>query len=103
MKYKVVFMDLAETDYNEIHEYLSQFQESALAGFIDELEKRTLALEDMPNMFAVYEPMPEYRRIVVREYLAFYKVFEESRRVEIHRILHGARDIIKVLKKGKTP
>ncbi|MDR0219972.1 MAG: type II toxin-antitoxin system RelE/ParE family toxin [Lachnospiraceae bacterium] len=91
-------MDLAESDYNEIHEYLAQFQESALAGFIDELEKRTAALEDMPYMFAVYEPLPKYRRIVVREYLVFYKVIEEFRRVEIHRILHGARNIVKVLK-----
>jgi len=95
--YDVVFMDLAYEDYDGISEYLSQFYPLTPERFLTELEKCTAVLQNTPHAFEVYEPCPQYRKMVVREYLVFYKVFDENRRVEIHRILHGARNIREVI------
>ena len=96
--YDVKFMDLAYEDYDEISEYLLRFYPSTPAKFLAELEKSTAVLESTPYAFEVYEPIPQYRRMVVLGYIVFYKVLEENRKVEIHRILHGARNIINILK-----
>ena len=96
--YDVQFMDMAYEDYDAIYEYLSQFYPSTPEKFLAELEKSTATLEHSPYAFEVYAPVPQYRRMVVQNYLVFYKVFEESRKVEIHRILHGARNIQSILR-----
>jgi len=96
--YDVQFMDMAYEDYNAIYEYLSQFYPGTPGKFLAELEKCTATLEHSPFAFEVYEPVPQYRRIVVQSYLVFYKVIDESRKVEIHRILHGARNIKNILR-----
>jgi plasmid stabilization system protein ParE len=97
MKYTVRFMDLARQDYDDISEYLSGFYPGTPAKFLDELEKGTATLEDNPRAFEVYEHNPAYRRMVVMNYLVFYKIKEERKTVEVHRILHGARDIKRFL------
>ncbi|MCL1821000.1 MAG: type II toxin-antitoxin system RelE/ParE family toxin [Oscillospiraceae bacterium] len=96
--YNVIFMDLAYEDYNEISEYLSQFYPSTAEKFLNELEKYVSMLKRTPHAFEVYQPCPKYRRVVVRDYLVFYKVFDEVNRVEIHRILHGTRNVRNILK-----
>ena len=40
-----------------------------------------------------YEHDTDYRRMVVGDYLVFYMVKEESKTVEIHRILHETQNI----------
>ena len=97
MKYTVLFMDLAEQDYYAISEYLANFYPSTIEKFLDELEKYTATLEDNPRAFEVYEHVPSYRRMVVMDFLVFYKIKEDDKSVEIHRILHGSRDIKRFL------
>ncbi|MCL2634816.1 MAG: type II toxin-antitoxin system RelE/ParE family toxin [Oscillospiraceae bacterium] len=92
--YKLEIMKAAQYDYKDILEYLSQFYESTPKKFTEELNKFYDILEESPYAFMVYEPNTQYRRMVVADYLVFYKVFEETKRVEIHRILHGARNIV---------
>jgi len=98
MMYDVKFMDLAYEDYDAISEYLTKFYPSTLDKFLAELEEHTTTLHSTPYAFEVYWPNPKYRRMVVQGYLAFYKVFDENHKVEIHRILHGARNIKNMLK-----
>jgi plasmid stabilization system protein ParE len=86
-------MDLARQDYSEITEYLSSFYPSTPVHFLDALEKSITVLEEHPYAYEKYEHNDSYRRIVVMEYLVFYKVKDESNTVEIHRILHGSRNI----------
>ncbi|MDL2293946.1 type II toxin-antitoxin system RelE/ParE family toxin [Ruminococcaceae bacterium OttesenSCG-928-D13] len=86
-------MELAVQDYDDISDYLSGFYPGTRQKFLDELEKYTATLEDNPCAFEQYELNPAYRRMVVMDYLVFYKVKREKKTVEIHRILHGARNI----------
>lgn len=41
-------------------------------------------------MCEVYRLDPAYRRMVVDQYLVFYRVNDENKIVEIHRVLRGA-------------
>ncbi len=107
MKYTVRFMALAAQDYDDISDYLSGFYPGTAGKFLDALEKGTATLEDSPRAFEVYEHNPAYRRMVVMDYLVFYKIKEKSKTVEVHRILHGARNIRQFLdrttRKRATP
>jgi plasmid stabilization system protein ParE len=47
----------------------------------------------MPYMYPAYEYFPDYRKIVIGNYLAFYTVNEEDKTIEIHRILPGIWDL----------
>jgi plasmid stabilization system protein ParE len=48
-------------------------------------------------MYPVYEDVPLYRKMVVLDYLVFYIVNEQKRRVDIHRIISGRMDVSKQL------
>lgn len=91
-------MDLAFEDYTRITEYLSQFYPSTSQNFLTALEKQTTLLQETSDAFGRYQPKPQYRSMVVSDYLVFYKVIEGTQTVEIHRILHGARNIKRFLK-----
>ena len=47
-------------------------------------------LGDTPKMCEVYRLDPAYRRLVVDQHLVFYRVNDENKIVEIHRVLRGA-------------
>jgi plasmid stabilization system protein ParE len=57
------------------------------------LKKKTNRLKTHPYSCPVYEDVPDYRKLVVGDYLVFYIVNEDAKIVEIHRIFHGSRDI----------
>lgn len=45
---------------------------------------------DTPKMCEIYRLDPAYRRMVVDQYLVFYRVNDEIKTVEVHRVLRGA-------------
>jgi len=51
MSFRVVFLKEAETDLDEIEEYLSQFYESTVRNFFSALKESLAVLEDMPNIY----------------------------------------------------
>ena len=93
-KHKIIYLDSAFFDLAEIRTYLDEYSLTAWSKLIDKLEKQTKGLEDFPFSGVKYRT---YRRLVCDDYLVFYKVNEDSRTVEIHRILHGSRDIARHL------
>lgn len=99
MKYKVVLLKGARENLREIRTYLSQYYPSTPKKFRTEFEKQVAALQDHPYMFEEYAENPKYRKMVVMNYLAFYKVDEENHLVQIYRVLHGARDIKQFLER----
>ena len=93
MKYKIVFLPEAKSDVKEIREYLSQYYESTVKNFFALLKKRTKNLKLNPYICQPYEERPSYRRLVIGDYLVFYKVDDEKKLIQIHRISHCRRDI----------
>ncbi|MCL2634589.1 MAG: type II toxin-antitoxin system RelE/ParE family toxin [Oscillospiraceae bacterium] len=93
MGYDVKFLPGADRDLIEIDDYLSQFYPSTAAIFFEKLDKKLLLLKEQPYIGAKYIPNPEYRKLNVGDYLTFYTVDEENRKIEIYRILHGSRDM----------
>jgi len=93
MKYLLKYLDDTIADRTLIQSYLSQFYPNTAKRFFDLLKKKTARLKQFPYSCPKYDDDPDYRMLVVGEYLVFFVINEDMKTVEIHRILHGSRDI----------
>jgi len=93
MSYRLRYLEDTVKDRAHIKEYLSQFYPDSAKKFFALLKKKTHRLNKFPYSCPIYEDDPDYRVLVVDDYLIFYMVNEDIKIVEIHRILHGSRDI----------
>jgi len=100
MKYRARYSKQALQDKKHIKSYLSQYYESTVKSFFDLLKKRIERIKKYPFSCPSYEDDPDYRRLVVGEYLLFYMVNNEEKSVDIIRIFHSSRDISRQLNKG---
>ena len=90
MTYKIKYLPLAVQDLNDIARYLSGFYPKTASSVLKELREKITKLGDTPKMCEVYHLDPAYRRMVVDQYLVFYRVNDEIKTVEVHRVLRGA-------------
>ena len=81
---------MAVQDIDEISAYLSQFYASTFKKFLVMLENHISHLQTNPYIGTVYK---EYRKLVVSDYLIFYKVDDKEQAVKIYRVLHSAQDL----------
>ena len=98
MTYKIKYLPLAVQDLNDIARYLSGFYQKTASRVLKELREKMTNLGDTPIMCDVYRVDPAYGRMVVDQYLAFYRVNDETRVVEIHRVLRGSWNLPQYLK-----
>ena len=77
MTYKIKYLPLAVQDLNDIARYLSVFYPKTASRVLKELREKITKLGDTPKM-------------VVDQYLVFYRVNDGNKIVEIHRVLRGA-------------
>lgn len=89
---KVILSTKAERDLEDIGDFIAEASPERAAGFVAELERKALRLATYPKRFALAPGLEhlEIRRQVHGRYLIFYRV--GSDRVDVLRILHGARD-----------
>jgi plasmid stabilization system protein ParE len=97
MHYTVILLPRAHNDKRNIRAYLRQFYPGTSRRFFAALKKQLIYLADMPYMYPVWSENPAYRKMGVLKYLVFYKVKEAEQTIEIHRILHGSRDLARHL------
>ena len=93
MIFKVVYLPESKDDIKEARKYLSQFYASTSKKFTALLKKRINNLKSNPFICQPYDKRPSYRRLIVNDYLVFYKVDENKKIIQIHRVLHGSCDI----------
>jgi toxin ParE1/3/4 len=89
---RLVFTPLAETDLNEILDYIAQHRPLTAVAVVARLREKCDLLAAHP---LIGQPRPEfpgdYRSFPVERWILFYRVVGTT--VEIHRIIDGARDL----------
>ena len=98
-KYAVRLLSIAEQDLQELISYLAAENFGAAVTTLDRIEAQLQALQRHPFLGRVpNDPKLArlgYRVLVIDNYLIFYKV--KGKTVLIHRVLHGARDFVRLL------
>jgi toxin ParE1/3/4 len=91
---RIVMLPRAVQDLEDVVDYLSQFYASTGIKQYDRIVSKIQELPPFPHKYEEYGAGHyrfSYRRMVVDDYLVFYAVLDNA--IEIHRILHGKRDI----------
>ena len=86
MQYKAKYLITVIYDRDAIKAYLDQYSPAAAKRLFDKIKSNMELVKENPYMYEVYERRPQFRRMVVEDYLVFYKVKEEERIIEVHHI-----------------
>ncbi|AEF81974.1 type II toxin-antitoxin system RelE/ParE family toxin [Leadbettera azotonutricia] len=97
MAYEVKLLKRSRIDIDEICQYKSQFYPGTVDRFLDKLEKELNSIADNPFICPEYYGNKKYHRLLVQDYLVFYRIFETAKTVRVYRILNGKRDIPAIL------
>lgn len=97
--YAIRLLSVAEQDLQELISYLAAENPDAAATTLDRIETELQGLQRHPFLGRTpNDPKLArlgYRVLIIDDYLAFYKV--KGKMVMIHRVLHGARDFVRLL------
>ena len=99
MSYDVQITSSAKADLNTIYGYLAyQLLVPQIASKqYNRIKSAILGLSALPERFALYPDEPWHsrglRKLVVDNYLVFYRVDNENNTVVVIRIMYGGRDI----------
>ena len=97
-EYKVELSIQAKEDYKSIIKYIIyKLLESNIAERYAELIKNEInTLKYNPQKFAIinYDIIKQYkfRKLIIKNYIVFYRINEEEKIVNVERILHGTTD-----------
>lgn len=96
---KVVLTARAIDDLIGIGAYISGANPARAVSFVAELEARCVTLSDMPRGFPLLpgREASGIRRRPFGDYLIFYRVDDTGGRINVLRVLSGARDIDRIL------
>jgi len=79
MKYKVRYLITARNDRETIKAYLNQFSQKAAKRVFEKIKLNMEYVKENPYIYEKYERRPQFRRMVVEDYLVFYKVNEREK------------------------
>lgn len=102
-KYKIQLSIKAKNDYKKIINYLkNKLLEPSIANRYAELINSEIkSLEHMPQKYAIIDDdiakKLEIRKLFIKNYIAFYRINEKEKIVEVYRILYGASNWIRKL------
>jgi toxin ParE1/3/4 len=94
--YRIVWRPIAESDLDNIVDYIAQDNPIKAEQFAQELRATVLPLAQHPKLGRAGRPgLPAFLRELVahRNYIIFYRVLEEARTVEILRVKHTAQQL----------
>jgi plasmid stabilization system protein ParE len=102
--YSVHITDIAEEDIVSTVKYIADVLKAPMSAnhLLDEIERYENILENTPNMYAFvpdeYLTTKGLKYVMVKNYMLFYTVNEETKTVVVIRFLHGRRDWKNILK-----
>jgi plasmid stabilization system protein ParE len=92
---RIVYSAASKGDLLEIGEWIARDSNLRSQTFVEELREACENLVHMPRAFPLIRAEQGIRRKVYKNYLIFYVAAED--RIEILRVIHGARDYEKLL------
>ena len=101
--YSIKITKEAETALSEIYVYISSVLKNPIAAdnLLNEIESSFKALIDTPEMYALCNDIHlrqyGYRKIVIKNYLIFYKINTAANNIYIMRIIYGKREYIDII------
>ena len=101
--YKVRITDPALDDVEQIYRYISDvlLEPQAAEQILDLFEESMQNLSHMPHSrpLVAYEPLAQrgLRKLIVKNYIAFFVIDEDEKTVNIERVLYGRRNWISIL------
>ena len=102
-KYKVLFLQPALDDLEEIVLYISKESKASALKMHDQIVSSANRLEAFPKLGTL---VPDkkigergFRVLVIESYLLFYKLYDNE--INILRVLHGSRDYPNLFNKSK--
>ena len=102
-KYKINLSIKAKDDLKSIVLYIkNNLNEPAIANkYAKIIREEIQTLEDSPQKFAIIDDSSiknlNIRKLIIKNYIAFYRVNEENKIVNVERILYGASNWINEL------
>ncbi len=102
-QYRLIVSENYHRDINNILHYISHNlgSPSTALELLDEVENSLSLLSTLPYRFNLsddaYLSSKGFRKCLVKNYIIFYKVFEDSKTVQIHRILHSQQNWLEML------
>ena len=98
MVYKLKYLPSAVRDILDAEAYLYELSPTAADKFTNKTEQLTKNLCEHPLMYQAYIDDNYFRSMPLPyDYRLFYHVEEETKTINVHRIIHGMRDINKIL------
>jgi toxin ParE1/3/4 len=86
------FSHRAESDIEEIADFIARYNPQRAVTYIDELRVRCRKLAEFPESTPARPPLGDDVRVAVfGRYLILYKMHNNF--MEIRRVVHGARDL----------
>jgi len=91
----VRYLPVAQEDLLGILDFIVRDSPERASRFVDELDRRIGGLGRHPNLGRVPRDATlrnaRYRVLVLESYLVFYRI--QPHGIEVHRVLHGSRDL----------
>ena len=92
--YDIKHSEHIQSDTDSIYYYILKDGKDIAIEQVRKIRKKIDTLENFPNIGKTLEGT-DYKFLVSKPYLIFYKVFEQH--VEVLRILDGRRDYMRIL------
>jgi len=94
-KYSIRYLPAAEEDMFSIYDWIAKESPARALKFIKKLDKRIGSLKTLPLLGRIprHPKLREfgYRVLIIESYLIFYVV--RGHTIEIHRVVHGSRNL----------
>jgi plasmid stabilization system protein ParE len=100
--YTVRYLAIAVDDVTEIQDFSKRFSKGFQKKVIDGIKEYCGSLAENLYRAPVYEHDARYRKAIVGDYVLFYQVDDKERLVSVFRILHGACNILSILKRNPS-
>ena len=99
--YKLRFTPAAQDDFDAIESYIADDNPVKAYEFVRFLIDKINILSDFPLIgveeSVVGSGLPNSRKLIIKNYIAHYTIFEKENIIAITRILHGAKQNYKLV------